>query len=349
MGDISSDFSPPDKQTVLTLNENQDVIIWTDSPMPPLGPDQVMGSFATPWAVLGADFCGTVVAMGKNVGASGRVQLGDRVCGAQNSMCANTPEQGAFGEYNVSRGGLWLKVPDSMTTEEAASLPAGICTAALAIRLLGLPLPNPDGSPAVDKPQMVLIYGGSTATACVAMQLLKLAGLIPIATCSPRNFELARKNGAEQVFDYREHDCAQKIRSYTKNNLKYALDCITNVESTTFCFLALGRAGGRYVSLDPFPEHAATRKMVTTGWVLGPTIFGEGSTWPAPYFCEPSEEYLRFGVGLWDLVQRLVDEGKLHCCPLRVLEGGLGAVMNEALPLVGSGKLSGEKIVVRMS
>jgi NADPH:quinone reductase-like Zn-dependent oxidoreductase len=227
MGDISSDFSPPDKQTVLTLNENQDVIIWTDSPMPPLGPDQVMvrtravginpsdtkmkGSFATPWAVLGADFCGTVVAMGKNVGGSGRVQLGDRVCGAQNSMCANTPEQGAFGEYNVSRGGLWLKVPDSMTTEEAASLPAGICTAALAIRLLGLPLPNPDGSPAVEKRQMVLIYGGSTATACVAMQLLKLAGLIPIATCSPRNFELARKNGAEQVFDYREHDCAQKI------------------------------------------------------------------------------------------------------------------------------------------
>lgn len=39
--------------------------------------------------------------------------------------------------------------------------------------------------------------------------------MIPIAVCSPRNFALARNNGAEEVFDRHDKECAQKIVSYT--------------------------------------------------------------------------------------------------------------------------------------
>lgn len=126
----------------------------------------------------------------------------------------------------------------------------------------------------------------------------------------------------------------------------YALDCITNVESTTACFAAIGRAGGRYVSLNPFPEHAATRKMITTDWTLGPSIFGEGSTWPAPFAREGSEEERRFGEELWRVAARLMAEGKLRHHPLRIMTGGLEQV-KEGMENVRAGKLSGEKIVVR--
>lgn len=81
--------------------------------------------------------------------------------------------------------------------------------------------------------------------------------------------------------------------------------------------------------------------------MLGPAIFGDGSTWPAPYGREPDADIRQFGAKLWRLAQKLVDEGKLRNHPLRVLDGGWDAVV-EALDLVKSGKVSGEKIIVRV-
>lgn len=37
--------------------------------------------------------------------------------------------------------------------------------------------------------------------------------MIPIAVCSPRNFALAKSNGAEEVFDRNDKECVQKIVS----------------------------------------------------------------------------------------------------------------------------------------
>ncbi|KAK6225587.1 enoyl reductase [Colletotrichum tabaci] len=360
MGSLATEaaFTPPAKQRAMTVNDNDEVVIWDDAPCPKLPADQVYvrvdavalnpsdtkmrGAFATPWAFLGTDYCGTVVAVGSGVT---HVRVGDRVYGAQNEMCPRTPDQGAFAQYTITRGGIWAKVPDGWATEAAAALPAGISTAGLALKLLGIPLPyTSDGAKPV-KTTYVLVYGGSTATATITMQFLRESGYVPIAVCSPHNFELAKRNGAEEVFDYHDSQCAETIRAFTKNNLRYALDCITNVESTTACFKAIGRAGGRYVSLNPFPEHAATRKMVTTDWTLGPTIFGEGSTWPAPYGREGSDEEREFGALLWRVAGRLVEEGKLRHHPLRVIHGGFEQV-KQSMEVVRAGELSGEKIVV---
>ncbi|RYP73948.1 hypothetical protein DL769_004119 [Monosporascus sp. CRB-8-3] len=357
MGSLStSPFTPPATQVGLVVNDKDEVVIWEDAPFPSMPADQVLvrvdavgvnpsdtkmrGSFAVPYAILGADFAGTVVAVGSEVTD---VCVGDRVCGAQNELYKPTPARGAFAQYNVTRGKMWMKIPESWSTEAAASLPVGLCTAGLALKLLGLPLPNKP----VEKPAYVLVYGGSTATATIAIQLLRLSGLIPIATCSPRNFNLVKSNGAEEVFDRNDKGCAEKIKTYTKGNLKYALDCITSVESTSLCFAAIGRAGGKYVSLDPWAEHAATRKVVSRDFTVGPRVFGEGCTWPAPYASEPSEELRDFGIELWNVARKLVEEGKLKHHPLRILDGGFEAIM-AGMDLIKNKKLSGEKVVVRM-
>jgi len=204
MGSISTDITgPPATHKAVVINEKYEPVIWDAAPCPALPADQVL---VRTEAVMGSDWAGTVVAVGSEVK---HVVVGDRVCGAQNEMCGLTPAWGAFGEYNVTRGRAWMKIPASLNIEAAASLPVGISTAGLAIRLLGLPLPDKP----VEKAAYVLVYGGSTATATIAMQLLRLAGLIPIATCSPKNFELAKGNGAEEVFDYHDKDVAQKIAS----------------------------------------------------------------------------------------------------------------------------------------
>ncbi|CAE7208198.1 Enoyl reductase [Pyrenophora teres f. teres] len=353
---MATTFTLPATQTAIVLGEADRPLIKRDSPCPKLSSNQIVvrtkavalnpsdtkmkGGFAVPYGVLGADFAGTVVDVGSDVT---EVAIGDTICGAQNIMFNSTPEQAAFAEYNWTRGGIWMKVPNSYTIEAAASLPVGVSTAGLAMKLLGIPLP---GEPATES-ATVLVYGGSTATATIAMQLLRLSGYTPIATCSPKHFDLAKSNGAEEVFDYRDVDCAEKIRRYTKNNLKYALDCIVNVESTTACFKAIGRAGGKYVSLDPFPTHAASRKVVHTDFVVGPLIFGEGCTWPEPYGRPPSEDLRQYGIKLWQIASRLLNEGKLRHHPLRIMDGGFDTIM-DGLQLVSKGQLSGEKIVVRL-
>ncbi|KZL81492.1 enoyl reductase, partial [Colletotrichum incanum] len=346
----------PQSQTAVIVDGEDKVLVRHDAPCPQMQPDQVLvrtdavainpsdtkmcGGFANPSAILGSDYAGTVVAVGSDVS---HVSPGDRVCGAQNEMFPTTPDRGAFAEYNVTRGHIWMKVPPSWTTEAAASLPVGVCTAGLAMRLLGLPLPNQPTS----VPASVLVYGGSTATATIAIQLMRLSGYQPIAVCSPPNFHLALRNGAAATFDYRDHACGSKIRHWTKGNLRYALDCITNIESARICHEAIGRAGGRYVSLGPLPDHASRRHTVSRDWVHGPSIFGEGSAWPEPYRREPSEDLQRFGFELWKVVSDLVAAGRLQHHPLRILEGGLASVI-DALEIVKNGLVSGEKIIVRL-
>lgn len=261
-------FTLPPHQTALTVDEHDKVTIWDVAPCPSLPPDQVCvrveavalnpsdtkmrGQFATPYAFLGTDYAGTVVAVGSQVT---HIQVGDRVYGAQNEMCPRTPDQGAFSQYTVTRGRIWATVPEGWSFEQAASLPAGISTAGLAMKLLGLPLPDPNATtaPALPKPVYVLVYGGSTATATIVMQMLRLycclplpaspsliyvvltggigsiscrSGYIPIATCSPHNFDLAKKHGAEDVFDYRDAGLAQTIVSSSPlpTKLSHAVD-----------------------------------------------------------------------------------------------------------------------------
>ena len=160
----------------------------TEAPCPPFDPEsaqvyvrteavainpsdtKMKGDFVTPHGLFGADFAGTVVAVGAGVQG---IQIGNRIAGAQYSMHASMPDHGAFGEYNVTNGAIWLKLPPSMSTEAGATLGAGISTTGLAIRALGLPLPD-EPLPEMPSPPMVLVYGGSTATGTLAIQLLRM-------------------------------------------------------------------------------------------------------------------------------------------------------------------------------
>lgn len=189
MGSLPNDtFTPPATQKAIVVNDRDEVVLWDAAPVPALAPDQVMvrveavglnpsdtkmrGAFATPFGILGADLAGTVVAVGRDLVGARDIAVGDRVFGAQNEMFGTTPERGAFCEYAVTRGRMWRRVPDGWSTEAAASLPVGVSTAGIALRLLGLPLPGQE--PPVARPAHVLVYGASTATATIAMQMLKL-------------------------------------------------------------------------------------------------------------------------------------------------------------------------------
>ncbi len=131
---------------------------------------KLTGLMAADGATAGSDGAGIVVAVGSAV-APGRFAVGDRVCAAFAPMDPLAPRIGAFAEYAGVTADLALKVPENMPLESAASLGVGVTIAGYAL-FRSLQIPGHPEKPAA-KPAVVLVYGGSTASGTMAIQLVR--------------------------------------------------------------------------------------------------------------------------------------------------------------------------------
>ncbi|KAF2471758.1 putative zinc-binding dehydrogenase family oxidoreductase [Lindgomyces ingoldianus] len=305
---------------------------------------KMVGPYMTPGAILGCDAAGVVEAIGPVAAQhKNNIKVGDRVCVVVMGMNPLEPTLGSFAEHVGARPISVIKLPDAVSFETGAALGTSFMTAGLAL-FKSLALPGYPLAPSAT-PLPVLVYGGSTATGTAAIQLLRLAGFTPVATCSPHNFDLVKSYGAEAVFDYRSPDCGAAIRAHTRNGLRYALDCITTTESMQLCYASLGRAGGRYTALDPYPlAVAATRKIVKADWVLGPTMMGTNIGWPAPHGRPADPEAYEFAVKWTATVQELLNKGLIREHLLSVQQSGLEGVL-EGIEALRAKKISGKKLV----
>jgi NADPH:quinone reductase-like Zn-dependent oxidoreductase len=306
---------------------------------------KMMGPYATVGAIGGCDFAGVVEAMGPDA-ASWGFSIGDRVCASIMGMNPLEPGHGAFAQHVGTHANALVRIPGDMSFEVAASLCTCFMTCGLAL-FKSLQLPGNPTTPSTT-PLQVLVYGGATATGTAAIQLLRLAGFTPVVTCSPHSTELVKAYGAEAAFDYKDPECASKIRAYTKNNLRYALDCITNRSSMQICYASLGRAGGRYTALDPYSEDvAASRKIIKAAWVVGPSMLGMDIGWPAPHGRKADADLFKFGMEWKKLVEELMAKGAIREHPLDVREGGLERVL-ECMEDIRANRVSGKKLVVKL-
>ncbi|KAF3767037.1 hypothetical protein M406DRAFT_61092 [Cryphonectria parasitica EP155] len=153
-----------------------------------LGPD--VFKWLTLPTILGFDVAGEVEAVGPGVT---RFKIGDRVAGLADGGCQ---EHVPLSEH------LTALVPDSVSWEEAATLPMGVSVSTKMLfhkDMLGMSLPSPKADP---RGETVLIWGGSTSIGSCAIQLAVAAGYEVITTASSHNFDYIKKLGANQAFDY---------------------------------------------------------------------------------------------------------------------------------------------------
>ncbi|RYP90388.1 hypothetical protein DL770_003472 [Monosporascus sp. CRB-9-2] len=360
--------SLPQQQTAIIAQGPGQLAIQYNAPVPSLAPDmaivktaavainpadaKMLDYSAAVGAIHGYDFAGTIVALGAD--APSHLAVGDRVAGLVHGMNKLRPDVGAFAEYVGAYSDLLLKIPDHMSLEEAASFGTGLATASLSLfSELGVPASldklherEPASDIEAEEREFVLVAGGSTATGTRAIQLLKLAGLRPIATCSPSNFDLVLRFGAEKVFDYNSTTCAADIRAYTRNELAYTLDCVSQADTTQLCYASMGRAGGRYVSLEPFRETVAESRALTIepSWVMVLTIFGHKVALEGAYGREPRPQDRRFGGKAFASTQALLDRGLIKTHPVKVMPGGWKGVL-QGVNMIRSQALSGQKLV----
>ncbi|KAJ1323104.1 aspyridone synthetase trans-acting enoyl reductase [Microdochium nivale] len=307
-------------------------------------------SFPKADATGGCDYAGVVAQLGHDVKLDGRIHVGDRVCGAVHGSNHADPGTGAFAQYVRVPASMIMRIPPAVSFQQAAALGGvGHGTVALALwSSLGLTATPENPAVREEDALPVLVYGGSTATGTMAIQILRLSGLRPIAVCSPRNFALARKYGATAVFDYMSPSCGADIRAHTGNQLWHALDCISDEQSTAICYAALGRAGGRYVCLELQQDSVlSTRRAIRPEFIMGYDIFGNGIDLPGAYGRDPNQSRHELGKAWFRTMEKLMGDGKIKFHPITILDGQFDGIL-KGLASLKKGEVSGTKLVVNM-
>lgn len=98
-------------------------------------------------------------------------------------------------------------------------------------------------------PEAILVWGGASSVGNYVIQFAKLSGLRVITTASPKNFDLLKSFGADEVYDYRDPDVSKKIRESTGNKLTKAVDCVSEKGTVGFISEALSESEGGTIAV----------------------------------------------------------------------------------------------------
>ncbi|KAH7303549.1 chaperonin 10-like protein [Stachybotrys elegans] len=311
-------------------------------------------AFPCPGAIVGTDFAGRVVAMHDDDSSQAMAVLtiGDIVCGISHGSNPGDPSAGAFAQYVLSQRELLMHMPHArpdLKVHGAAALGTALFTTCAALwgslRLQATPEANlqPTGHREDDMP--VLVYGGSTSCGTIAIQLLKLSGYAPIATCSPRNFNMVKSFGAWAVVDYSSPGSVDEVKQLSRGRLRHALDCITDQASVAFCYAALGRPGDRYASLEKSEPDWRTRAVVQHEFVMALEVLGKAVELGGDYSRSPNPQLHKLAQDFVGLYQRLLDKGGLRNHSVRVIGHGFETI-TKGLQELKSGSVSATKLVV---
>ncbi len=142
--------------------------------------------------IRGVDFAGTIEAVGKAVT---RFRAGDEVFGSSAAT---------FAEYARARESRIVAKPANMTFEDAATMGVAGCTAYMGLtEIAGL------------KPgQRVLVYGAGGGVGTFAVQIAKALGAHVTAVTGPRNVELVRGLGPDEVLEQGRDDVVRRAARY---------------------------------------------------------------------------------------------------------------------------------------
>ncbi|GKT51086.1 dehydrogenase azaJ [Colletotrichum spaethianum] len=176
---------------------------------------QTLGPDLFPWLtypqILGNDIAGEVAEVGPGVDA---FKPGDRVVAHAINVTNNKTSEGGFQLYTIVSDFMAAPIPDSISYEQASVLPLAVSTVSCALYQkdqLALELPAVPARSSTGK--TVLIWGGASSLGCSAIQLAVASGYEVITVASPKNFDLLKKLGAAQVFDYHDEDVIDQVVS----------------------------------------------------------------------------------------------------------------------------------------
>lgn len=291
-------------------------------------------------SAIGCDYAGEVCRAGKKAGQ--RWKVGDRIAGFVHGGAY--PDVGSFAEYLKVDGDFPWKVPDEITLGEAASYGVPAATAMLSLSYLNIgwaDIENGRSSAQGDQPT-ILIYSGASNVGLFAIQLAKRAGYKVVATASPRSFDLAKRYGADAVYDYRTSASIGEIKK-DYPNITGALDCFSEGTSAAFCADVL-REGKVVTLLD---QGTPKKANVSYTFLMVYTAFGREFQILAPlgpvFPVRPADREVI--TQFYGHLPTLLSLGVVRPPPITTTKGGFDEIF-EGLQTLRNGEARGTKLVV---
>ncbi|KAF9734150.1 hypothetical protein PMIN03_010034 [Paraphaeosphaeria minitans] len=346
--------------TNLTVGKNFNTIRaqWKDVPKPDILDNEILvkvravalnatdfkhiDAISPAGCIVGCDFAGEVCEVGRD--AANLWKIGDRVAGAVHGGLY--PDRGSFAEYLKTDSDLAWKIPEHLNDAAATTYGVSAVTAMLALSVrLGLPhiktRLQSDFRESTET-QTLFVYAGSTSAGLSTIQLAKALGYSVVTTASPHSFELVKRYGAKAVFNYREPNVGQKIAEQYPE-IRLAVDCFSEGNSTTTCDEIIGKKGGRVITLLPTAKSRV--RGVEHELIMAYTVFGHAFQWLPPigprFPAKPSDREAL--AGFYAVLPQLTDI--LMPLPTVIEAGGFDAIF-PALEKLREGKVSGCKLVV---
>jgi len=250
---------------------------------------------------------------------------------------------GAFAEYAVFPALSTFKIPDSLSYEEASTLPLGLSTAAMGVfRRLPYHLDTH-----LTERKTLLVWGASGSVGFYAVQLAKLIGLRVIGVAGAGT-SIAKLAGADVVIDYRQGSTkAQILEALGDEKLQYAFDGVSEngtYEQITELISSDTHDARVILVLYPsgeLPEYI--RYIQTTVF----SVYGEEAQFGTRTLPAVPEDRA-FGLEFYPTLEKWLEEGKIKPNKVTVVPGGLAGV-TEGFRRMREKEVSGEKLVFRIA
>jgi NADPH:quinone reductase-like Zn-dependent oxidoreductase len=298
-------------------------------------------------AIEGSDVSGTVAHIGPSVTD---FSIGDRV-----AAYLRIGKDGGYAEYSLATAATTFKIPETISFEEASTIGLAATTAALGLFAEDrLALPSPFQQLSKGETLPIVIYGASSSVGAYALQLAKLAGLYTIAVAGKGLGYVESLQRADILIDYRggEEKTVQLIKKAVHDKfganakLEDAYDAISENGSMQLLAKAMDNKGKIAIELPRDPAHklrrVSSQKDQFSYDDIPDTIETLESAVPSAHGKD-----LDFAQKYFILFGRLLSEGMFRTNRPRILKGGLLGI-EEGLQLLKDGKVSAEKLVVRV-
>ncbi len=193
---------------------------------------------------IGTDLSGTIESFG---GDTAGFKIGDRVV-ARTAPTAG----GAMAEYVIVPVDQLVRIPMTMSFEDAAGVPTAAGTAWQALFEVAR----------LTSGQTILVHAGAGGVGSFAIQFARAVGARIIATASGDGIAIAERLGADQVIDYTAEDFARRIF-----DVDLVLDTIGG-DTQARSFDALRSGGFLATTVSPPDETLAKAHNVRSAFVF---------------------------------------------------------------------------------
>ena len=221
----------------------------------------ILGFLRPKKVILGTDFAGEVVGVGKEVKT---FKLKDRLIGFNDLGYESQAEY-----LTIPEDGNILKIPPNTDYAKAVASIEGAHYAYTFIHKTKIKAGN-----------KILINGATGAIGSALLQFVKKFDVFITATCNTKNVELVRSLGADRIIDYSKEDFTKDLEKYD-----FVFDA---VGKSTFgkCKSILNK-GGVYISseLGPFAQNLVFALMT-------PILGGKQVIFPIPFPIKRTMPYI---------------------------------------------------------